>query len=107
MRLFPTHALVAARDDVFDTISGADLIARAGDHVEGEYDGPFDRWIDPASLGSYACDLRSQGATWSAISAELNYAPVYAVAAWLIEHRLTGRSTCVWCTPAAFPTTQQ
>ncbi|MEG8177475.1 hypothetical protein GZH49_02870 [Nocardia terpenica] len=97
MRLFATHARAAARDDVLDEISDAELIARARDHVASGFDGPFDRWINPHDLGTYVCELRSQGANWTAISQELHRAPRYAVLAWLIEHRLTQRRRCAWC----------
>ncbi|QLY33997.1 hypothetical protein [Nocardia huaxiensis] len=103
MKLFPHHAIAAARDDRFDTCTGSDLAALVRDYIDAEFTGPFDQWISPDGLGFYACESWSQGATLSAIAHEFNHVPTYVVAAWLIEHRIRERRDCSWCSPASLP----
>ncbi|MEU4843290.1 hypothetical protein [Nocardia testacea] len=103
MRLFPFHAAHAARQRLFDSWSPDDVQAVVHDYVEARFVQPFDRWIDPDALGAYACDIRSQGATWTAISAEFNHIPRPVAMAWLLEHRLTERRACYWCRKRRWP----
>lgn len=97
MRLFPFHATHAARDRVFDVSSGDELLAAVHDYIDCRFEAPFDQWIRPDLLGAHACDIRAQGATWTAISAEFNHVPLWVVMAWLLEHRLTEHAKCYWC----------
>lgn len=97
MRLFPFHATHAVRDNASDTGSYDELLAAVHEYIDCRSEIPFDQWTHPAWLGAYACEIRSQGATWAAISAEFNHVPTWVVMAWLVEHRLAEHAECYWC----------
>jgi hypothetical protein len=103
MRLFPFHATHAAQWDSLESWTPEDLLAAVNEHIEAQFVQPFNRWIDPDDLGAYACDIRSQGASLAAISAEFNGIPRSVALAWLLEHRLTERRSCDWCRTRRWP----
>ena len=103
MRLYPFHATHAAQWDSLESLTSEELLAAVNEHIEVGFEQPFNRWIGLDDLGAYACDIRSQGATLAAISAEFNGIPRSVALAWLIEHRLTERRTCYWCRKRRWP----
>jgi hypothetical protein len=97
MRLFPFHATHAVRAGEFENYSYDDLLALVHDHINGRFEVAFDQWTEPAALGAYACEIRSQGGSLAGISTEFNHVPRWVVLAWLIEHRVTEHADCHWC----------